>query len=184
MEKGNIILIGFMGCGKTTFGKKLSKALGYKFIDMDKYIEKKENRTINEIFATDGEDYFRQKETDVIKELSLDGGKVISTGGGVIKNPKNIAELKKNGLILYLKSTPHRIYNNLKDDTTRPLLADGDKMEKIKTLLGERAPLYEKYADLTANVSHGTVGHITENILKKLEEYQNEKNMRDTRPQP
>ena len=166
----NIIIIGFMGCGKTTFGKKISKLKNISFIDMDKFIEKKEGCSISKIFEIKGEQYFRNLEAQTVVELAQTGGKVISTGGGVIKNPQNILNFKKTGIVLYLKSSPERIYNNLKNDNSRPLLEGGDKMEKIKSILAERIPLYEKYSDITVDVSTGTIREITERILKALEE--------------
>ena len=85
MGKKNIILIGFMGCGKSTFGKKISKEIGYAFIDMDTYIERQEGCSISEIFATKGEECFRQLESNLVEKLSGEGGYIISTGGGVVE---------------------------------------------------------------------------------------------------
>lgn len=165
----NIVLIGFMGCGKTTFGKKLSRYFRCNFIDTDKYIENKEHMTIPEIFAKKGEPYFRNLETEVCREVSNKKGIIIATGGGIIKNKENMNLLKKNGIVLYLKATPEHIYRNIEKDTSRPLLNGGDKMEKIRSLMQERIPTYEKYADITVQVSGGTVNYITNKIAERLE---------------
>lgn len=167
-RKTNIVLIGFMGCGKTTLGKKISTRLGYKFIDTDKYIEKKENKNISKIFENDGEEYFRQLERNMVMELSEERKCVIATGGGIIKDAETMAYLKKSGIILYLKSTAEHIYRNVGNDKSRPLLQGGNKMEKIRTLMAERIPIYEKYAMVTVDVSRGTVSQTAKRIIEAL----------------
>lgn len=150
----NIILIGFMGCGKTSVGKKLSLILKREFIDTDDFIEKREGMSISNIFQTKGEKYFRELEAELCERYNTPKSKIIATGGGVIKNPDNIANLKKGGKIIYLKSTPDRIAENLKYDNSRPLLKGPNKREKIAKLLEERRPIYEKYADETIDVTN------------------------------
>ena len=95
----NIILIGFMGSGKSTIGRKLSEKYGLKHIDTDWYIEKEQNMKISDIFSKKGEEYFRNLETELCEKFSKESGNVISTGGGMIKNPKNMAFLKENGIV-------------------------------------------------------------------------------------
>ena len=109
-------------------------------------------------------------------------GNIIATGGGIIKSEENMKLLGENGIILYLNATPEHIYNNLAEDDTRPLLQGEDKLSRIQSLMEERRPLYEEYADITVLVSQGNVNDITETIAKELELY-DEKNMRDTRSQ-
>ena len=164
----NYIFIGFMGCGKTTFGKKISRKIGYKFVDTDRYIEHRQNMSITDIFEKYGESYFRSLEEEICREFSKANNMVIATGGGIIKNEKNIENLKKNGVIIYLKATPEHIFSNIGNDTTRPLLQTDDKMGKIRSLLEERKELYEKYADITIDVSGGNITNITKAILNKI----------------
>ena len=164
----NIVLIGFMGAGKTTYGRKLSSLLGCKFIDTDRYIEKKIGLSISEIFAIKGEAAFRQMELDTACQLAEENGIVIATGGGMIKSSQIMQRLKKNGVVLYLKSTPAAIYRNIGHDTRRPLLEGGDKMERITSLMKERAPIYETYADITIDVSGGRIGRMVEEMLEAL----------------
>ena len=102
MNRKNLILCGFMGCGKTSVGQALAQQTGRTFVDMDDYIETQENRKISDIFAQDGELYFSTLERSVVKTLSKRSGLVVATGGGVLVNPENAAEFKKNGLILLL----------------------------------------------------------------------------------
>ncbi|MGE4214296.1 MAG: shikimate kinase [Anaerotignaceae bacterium] len=179
-ERKNIILIGFMGCGKTTLGKKLSMKIKYSFIDTDRYIENKEGTSIAKIFEEKGEAYFRDLEKKTVEILSKEVGNIIATGGGIIKNEENMHMLRETGIIVYLKATPEHIYRNIANDDTRPLLQGGDKLEKIRSLMEERRELYERYADVTVSVSPGDVNYITERILRELKRY-NEKGMHNTR---
>lgn len=167
-NKINIVLIGFMGCGKTTIGNRLAYKLKYSFIDSDKRIEEEAGISISQIFDTYGEDYFRSLETDIIKKISKVDKQVIATGGGIIKNEQNIIELKKKGIILYLNATAEHIYNNLKNDNSRPLLQVEDKQAEIASILKQRAPLYEKYADIIIDVTDHSVNTTVEGIMMNL----------------
>ena len=165
----NIIMVGFMGSGKTTAGKRVAKKLGYKFFDTDKYIEEKEGISINEIFALKGEPYFRSLELEVAREISEGENMVIGTGGGMVKNDEIMKLLKSNGVAVYLKASPEKIAKNLRNDNSRPLLAGGDKLEKIKELLAERENLYIKNADITVETDKKTPDIVVLNIIEKLE---------------
>lgn len=144
----NIVLIGFMGSGKTETGKRLAEKLGYTFMDTDSIIEKKMGKSISEIFREDGEEHFRGLEAGVVKELSGKRGCVISTGGGIVVNRENILNLKKDGLMVWLKTSPETIYERVKSEHHRPLLRAEDPLQEINKLLSIREPLYTE-ADLT-----------------------------------
>ena len=122
----NIVLIGFMGSGKTTFGRWVSRRHNRKFYDTDEYIEKKQNTTISEIFAMKGEEAFRDMETETVKELSdtLDNC-VISVGGGLVLREVNRELLRKLGTVVYLKASEEELCKRLSKDTKRPLLQGG-----------------------------------------------------------
>ena len=165
----NIIMVGFMGSGKTTVGRILAKKLGYEFFDTDKYIEKKEGITITEIFAEKGEPYFRNLELEVAKEISESECKVIGTGGGMVKNDEIMGLLKANAVTVYLKASPGKIAHNLRNDDSRPLLSGGDKYAKIKALLAEREHLYIKAADITINVDRKVPKKAALDIIDELE---------------
>ena len=138
-----IYLIGMMGSGKSTLGKELSKRLGYKFIDMDHYIEEKCCKFIDEIFRDYGEDWFRAFETNTLKEFLEMDDVVIATGGGVIKNKKH--KKLMDGKCIYLSVPVEVLEERLAFDDTRPLL----KERSVRSILEERIPLYEYFSDLT-----------------------------------
>ena len=139
----NVILIGMPASGKSTIGYLLSKKIRYNFFDMDKYLEKKENCTITDIFEKKGENHFRELETKYLEELSNKNNTVISTGGGAVKNKKNIDFLKRNGIIIFLNRTINDIVKE--NHQNRPLLQNIDNIQK---LYDERIDLYKKYADI------------------------------------
>jgi shikimate kinase len=162
----NIVLIGFMGSGKTSVGKKLSLILKREFIDTDDFIEKREGMTINQIFKTKGEPYFRNLEKELCQRYNKPKNKIIATGGGMVKNKENMTNLKKGGTVFYLKSTPERIAQNLRYDNSRPLLQGGNKAEKIAKLMEERRSVYENNADVTIDVSNINIDETINKIIE------------------
>lgn len=145
----NIILIGYMGSGKSTVGRKAAKALEYQFLDTDALIEQEEGRTIAKLFEEKGEDYFRKKETETIRRLLTEKkGRIIATGGGLPMKEENAGLLKQLGTVIYLKAETDTLLNRLSGDTARPLLQEGDLREKIETMLAVRGPVYERCADV------------------------------------
>lgn len=163
----NIVLIGFMGCGKTTVGKALAEELGYSFLDTDQYIETMEQCSISDIFQEHGEEYFRSLETKSIRQLQSEVVKsVISTGGGLPLREENAAILKKMGFVIYLRVRPDTIENRLENDTKRPLLQGKDARKKIEGLLEYREPIYEYGAHMILDVDESTVSDIVEEIKR------------------
>ncbi len=144
----NIVLCGFMGCGKTTVGIRLAEKRGMTFVDMDAYIEAKAGCSVSEIFARDGEAAFREMENAACLELGAMDDLVISTGGGTVLREDNVQALKKNGMIVWLQVSSMCVVARLKKDTSRPLLQRQDKEGFVKTLMAQREPLYERAADL------------------------------------
>lgn len=170
MKRANIILIGYMGCGKTTMGKCLAKLLGYTFTDTDELIEQQQNRTISGIFATDGEQGFRDMETELLKQL-LDKKSdrlVISTGGGMPMRGENRALLKKLGTVVYLKAAPETIYERVKYDTSRPLLQCENPLERIKEMLTQRADAYEAAAELSFDTDEMSQTELADTIAESI----------------
>lgn len=145
----NIFFIGFMGCGKSTMARLLSEEEGLNLVEMDETIEKEENRTINEIFETDGEAYFRDLESRLILRIMEEGGRIVSCGGGAILREENVLHMKQNGTIVYLCATPETIYQRVHKSTNRPLLNGNMNVEYIRELMEKRIPKYEGAADVT-----------------------------------
>ncbi|NLM12261.1 MAG: shikimate kinase [Epulopiscium sp.] len=165
MSKSNIVLIGFMGSGKSTIGKEIAKRLQYSFIDSDEVVENKIRMSISDYFKRYGEENFRLLEEEIISHIALTTKTVIATGGGVVKNPNNISNLKHNGTIFYLKGSPEYIYERLKYDTSRPLLNTKDKLATIRSLLRERSPLYENASDIIISIDNKSIDEIVVSIL-------------------
>lgn len=140
----NIALIGMMGSGKTSIGKLLSDSLPvYSFVDTDSLIVLKEGKSINEIFTENGESYFRNVETDILKSVFDKDNQIISTGGGIIKSDENLFLLKEKSVVIYLKASADTLYNRVKGNNERPLLNTDGVKEKIVNLLEERSCRYE-----------------------------------------
>lgn len=166
---GNVILIGFMGCGKSSVAVKLSYRLKQPVTDMDRWIEKKEGRTISEIFAENGEEAFREMETEALRQLKETAkNQVISAGGGVAGKEENRTLMKEIGKVVYLRAKPETLYERLKEDRSRPLLQCDDPEERIRTLLAERRESYEAAADLIVDVDGKNFGQILYEIERGL----------------
>ena len=148
----NIFFIGFMGCGKSTMARLLSKKTGAKLIEMDETIEAEAGMSINDIFKNHGETYFRDLESALIMRISEEGGAVVSCGGGAILRPENVACMKKNGIIVYFSATPETIYQRVRNSTNRPLLNGNMNVEYIASLMETRLPRYQAAADITISV--------------------------------
>jgi shikimate kinase len=165
----NIILTGFMGTGKTLIGKLLSERLNYKYIDIDTIIEEREKMAIVDIFREKGEGYFRNVETEVIREfIPQEDNSVISVGGGAILRKINVDIMKNNGIIVLLTATPETIYERLKHDTTRPLLKVNNPKEKIVSLLSSRNAYYYENCNIAVSTNNRTPEDIVEEIISKL----------------
>lgn len=139
----NIILVGFMGTGKSSAGRIVAERLGMDFIDMDDEIVRREGVTIPEIFRDRGEPAFRAIERAMVIELARKSNLVISTGGGIVLNPENIRDFAATGVVICLQAKPDTVLKRVEHDTNRPLLAGGDKLQKISELLAKRQPLYD-----------------------------------------
>ncbi|MBU3912335.1 MAG: shikimate kinase [Candidatus Omnitrophica bacterium] len=161
----NIVLVGFMGTGKTAVGRILAAKLGCEFIEMDEMIEAKEGCPVREIFDKKGEDYFRNLEMDTAGKVSQEKGVIISTGGGAVVNDKNFQNFKKNGLIICLEASPKVILKRTKDLASRPLLNVPDPEKKIEELLKKRAPYYKR-ADFCIDTDTSSAEEVADKIIK------------------
>ncbi|HAP93163.1 MAG TPA: shikimate kinase [Desulfotomaculum sp.] len=167
----NIVLIGFMGTGKTIVGKRLAARLGWEFIDTDSEVEQVTGKTIPQIFTRDGEIRFRSEERIVMQKLALRQCLVIATGGGAVLDPENVANLKKNGILICLSADPETIYYRVKGKRHRPLLDGKDDLRRrIGELLIERAPAYQ-VADFTVDTSRCRPDEVVDKIVDYLKIY-------------
>ena len=168
MDRQNMILIGFMGAGKTSVGEELAGRFGKTLIDTDRMIEERAGMSISDIFAVQGEEAFRRLETEVLEQLiSEASGEMISVGGGLPLREENRKLLKKLGTIIYLRVRPETVLARLKGDTTRPLLQGVDVEEKVNSLLSKRGPIYEMAADRIISVDGRSVEQIADAIIEK-----------------
>lgn len=167
-RKQNIMLIGFMGSGKTSVGLRLSYRLKMPVEDMDRLIEQREGRSISDIFKEPGEEYFREQETKLLMEISKrDYARIISAGGGTPMRPENRALLQKCGTVVYLRIRPESVYERLKGDTARPLLDCENPKERIRELMEARKDAYEECADIIIDVDDVSMDEILEQITER-----------------
>lgn len=171
MNLKNISLIGFMGSGKSTVGEILSKKTGFIFIDIDKVIEWLEEKNIKQIFEIEGELYFRNLETKVIKNIYFNRNCIFACGGGALNRGENISIIKKNSLIIYLYVSPQQAYKRLKKVKDRPLLEVKNRYDAIEKLLNQREKIYKSCADLIINTDEEKPVDIAEEIIYKLKKY-------------
>lgn len=169
MAKNNIILIGFMGSGKSTIGVRLSYRLRIPFLDTDSLIVKKADMSIPEIFEKYGEAAFRQMETDLLKELGERTGRyIISTGGGTPLREENRETLKELGTVVLLKVSPEEVWRRIGKDENRPLLQCDDPQQRIRDLLTERSPKYEAAADFILEADGKDFAEVIEILEEKF----------------
>lgn len=168
-ENGNIILIGFMGSGKTTFGKWISEKHGMKFIDTDGYIENKQGRLIKDIFRESGEEVFRDMETAAVREL-IDNttNTVVSVGGGLPLREINRKLLRQLGCVVFLDTSVDELVRRLDKDTSRPLLAGGDVRQKIESLMQARMEYYKEAADLIVTTTNNSFTDMYNTIVSAI----------------
>lgn len=167
----NIILIGFMGTGKTTLGRYLANKLGTKLVDMDVAIENDMGMSIPEIFKRYGEGYFRKLERELVQRLSLKSGLVIATGGGAVKNPDNVADLKKNGTIFCLEASIDELVIRTSRTGVRPVLDKqdkGDRRQAIVELLAQRQDLYDSAADFKIDTTDWDEERIAQEVMHHM----------------
>jgi shikimate kinase / 3-dehydroquinate synthase len=165
--KRNIILGGFMATGKSSVGRRLAIVLGYDFLDLDTLIAAEQGMPISQIFTTRGESAFRALETRMVERVAGRTGCVLATGGGTIANPRNLDVLKRSGVVVALTADPDTILARIGPTEDRPMLWGGDKRERVRLLLEQRADAYAK-ADLIVDASANTIDHVVNHILDFL----------------
>lgn len=165
---GNIFLVGLMGAGKTTVGRALAKKLNKRFIDSDHEIEERTGATIPLIFEIEGEAAFRQREAEVIRDLTAQQDIVLATGGGAVLNAESRAYLKSRGTVIYLRASVNSIVQRTSHDKNRPLLQTGDPRKTIEELSRIREPLYNEVAHIVIDTGRPNVQFLMQSILSQL----------------
>lgn len=170
MNPPNIVLVGFMGTGKSAVGRRLARCLRRDFIDMDAVIEERAGKSISRIFAEDGEPYFRRLERALVQELAREPNRVIAGGGGVVLNPDNLADFSRSGLVVCLTAAPEEILRRVKTATHRPLLQTDDPAGRIRELLQQRQPFYDAIP-CRVDTTGLTLDEVVSGILAMFDEY-------------
>jgi shikimate kinase len=163
----NIALIGFMGTGKTSVGRLVADQLHFEYLDTDELIQTSTGRSITDIFAKDGEPAFRALEEKVVEELAVRAKTVISTGGGLPANLKNLASLKTHALVVSLWSSPEKIWERVRHQSHRPLLHDENPQAKIRELFAAREPFY-KQADVLLNTDLRSIREVAQQVIHQF----------------
>lgn len=166
-EVRNIVLVGFMGAGKSSVGLELARCTGLRLVDLDRLIIDRRGRSITEIFAEEGEEGFRGYETDALRSLSGSTGLVVATGGGVVGRPDNWTLMRRMGPVVYLRAAWPTLRSRIAGCTERPLAAADRADGQVERLLQQRLPLYEQ-ADLIVDTDHKTIAEIAGEIRLEI----------------
>ncbi|MCM8537140.1 MAG: shikimate kinase [Lentisphaeraceae bacterium] len=168
----NIILVGFMSCGKSSVGRYLSEQAGMKLVDLDQLIIEKAGMSIPEIFANVGEKAFRDLESYVTTLMKKQQDTIFATGGGVILREQNRKILKESGIVIWLKTTPENVIKFTKKDNNRPLLQDKKSIDQVTEMMNMREPMYEDCSHYSINAWENNLSQIADLVWKHYENYQ------------
>ena len=170
-QKGNIILIGPMGSGKTSTGRMLAKEMGYAFVDTDEEVTKRTGVSIAYIFDVEGEEGFRKRECLALKECLNDNNTILSTGGGIVLSKENRDLLQDRGTVVYLQTSIRSQVKRTASTNNRPLLQNNDPEETLEKLMLTRAPLYEEIADITIMTDNKSLQEMSKEIQRAINEH-------------
>lgn len=166
--RGNLYLVGMMGAGKSTVGRLLARRLKLRFIDCDQEIERRCGVSVPLIFDIEGEAGFRAREAQVLAELTALQRVVLATGGGAVLDAANRRRLAAGGTVIYLRATPEALYERVRQDRNRPLLATGDPLARLRELYAKRDPFYREVAHLVVDTGPQTVQALARTIVEQL----------------
>ncbi len=158
-----------MATGKTSVGKRLASLLGYEFLDMDAIIEAETGMSIPQIFSSQGEPAFRALECRVAEQVALRSGCVIATGGGTVVNRQNLDNLRRSGIVIALTADPEAILSRTGSGENRPMLGEGDRIQRIRFLMEQRSAAYAM-SDISVDTSPHSIEDVAEIIVSRLQE--------------
>jgi len=168
LRRPMIFLVGLPGSGKSTVGRQLGRRLRIPFIDSDQAIEMRLGCTIRAFFEREGEAAFRDVEAQVIDGLTLDGPRILATGGGAVLRSENRQSLRERGYVVYLKSQPEELLRRVRHDAKRPLLQVADPLQRLRELFDIRDPLYQEVAHCTVETGRPSVGNLVQTVMAQL----------------
>lgn len=169
LNQRNIYFVGLMGAGKSTLGRALARKLGRPFFDSDLEVQARCGVQVSVIFDVEGEEGFRQRESQVIQELTQQQDIVLATGGGVVLREENRTRLQTAGTVIYLCATPRELWSRLRHDRSRPLLQTTDPLAQLTSLYVQRDPLYREIADFVIDAGRPSVTRLLHTVLCQLE---------------
>ena len=167
---GNLFLVGMMGAGKTTVGRHLARRLKRPFLDSDHELERRCGVRVPVIFDIEGEPGFRAREAHMIAELAAREGIVLATGGGAVLDAETRRRLAARGTVVYLHARPADLYERVRHDRNRPLLATADPLKRLEDLYAQRDPLYREVADVVVDTGEQSAQTLARQLLARLEE--------------
>jgi shikimate kinase len=170
--RGNIFLVGLMGAGKTSVGRRLARRLGKTFYDSDEEIERATGVKISVIFEIEGEAGFRAREAKMLAELVAQSDIVLATGGGAVLSADNRRLLTENGVVIYLRAVAADLWQRTRHDRNRPLLKTDQPLAKLEQLFAKRDPLYRSVADIIVDTGSQSLGSLVERVEQQLIEHQ------------
>ena len=169
MKNDNFFFIGMPGVGKTTLGKMLAQQTQHRFVDADHFLMERMGVDIPTIFALEGEEGFRKRETAILEELTAQNKIILATGGGAVINPANRRFLSERGTVIYLEATAETLLERIRPHKDRPLLQVDNPLEKLKSLIIERTPLYREIADYTVSIDNKACHQLIQTLLSIME---------------
>ena len=164
----NIVMVGFMGTGKTSVSRALARKTGWHCLDVDEWVVKKAGRTIPAIFEAEGEEGFRNRETEALREIRDGERQIVAGGGGIVLRPENIAIMKARGTVVCLTASPETVFARVGRDSNRPNLNGRRSAAGIAELMEKREMAYREAADLLISTDHKTVDAIAEELRERL----------------
>jgi len=169
---GNVFLVGMMGAGKTTLGRALARRLGREFIDTDRLLVERTGVPVTTIFEIEGEDGFRKRESALLREVAARTGCVVATGGGAVLAAENRDAMRQAGTVIYLRARLESLWERLRHDATRPLLATADPRATLAAILAERDPLYREAAHLVVDTGAQAASTLVNRVVTALRRHE------------